>query len=161
MTEFQKTVIRRAVGQAIDKSAEIKKLSASMNLNATNSKTIQKIYKTPYIEDWIGRKIQIFATPVKVGKEVVDALRIKPFVPQQTVTVTKCADCNAEIQGAGKLTAQQVAQYTYQKYGKSLCSDCATKVKAAEDAQKIPDPLADKEPGGADQGEPEEEGEAE
>lgn len=32
MTEFQKTVIRRAVGQAIDKSAEIKKLSASMNL---------------------------------------------------------------------------------------------------------------------------------
>ena len=27
-------------------------------LNKTNMKTIQKIYKTPYIEDWKGRAIQ-------------------------------------------------------------------------------------------------------
>jgi hypothetical protein len=154
-----------------------------MILNATNSKTIQKIYKTPYIEDWVGRKIQIFATPVRVGKETVDALRIRPSVPQQTNVSTKCTDCaaeiqpagkltaqqvaqytyqrygkplcsdcaTAEIQPAGKLTAQQVAQYTYQRYGKPLCSDCATKAKAAEDAQKITDPLAEPEQNNSEQ----------
>jgi hypothetical protein len=31
-----------------------------MILNKTNCKTIEKIYKTPYIEEWQGKKIQIF-----------------------------------------------------------------------------------------------------
>lgn len=30
-----------------------------MILNATNMKTITKLYKTPYIEEWTGKKIQI------------------------------------------------------------------------------------------------------
>jgi len=113
-----------------------------MILNSTNSKTITKLYKTPYIEEWAGRKIQIYATEVKAFGEVVDALRIKPTIPQQTITVTKCTDCDKEIQAAGKMNAQQVAQYTYSRYGKALCSDCATKAKIAEDALKIADPLA-------------------
>ena len=29
-----------------------------MIVNSTNAKTIQKLYKTPYIEEWQGRKIQ-------------------------------------------------------------------------------------------------------
>lgn len=113
-----------------------------MILNSTNCKTIEKLYKTPYIEDWAGRKIQIYSASVKAFGDVVDALRIRPKIPQVAITATKCVDCNAEIQPAGKMNAQQVANYTYQKYGKQLCSDCATKAKTAEDAHKINDPLA-------------------
>lgn len=113
-----------------------------MILNTTNAKTIEKLYHTPYIEEWAGRKIQLYVARVKAFGDVVDALRIRDFIPRQATIETKCADCGAEIQPAGKLNAQQVAQYTYQKYGKPLCSDCATKAKAAEDAQKITDPLA-------------------
>ena len=31
-----------------------------MILNATNNKTIANLFKTPYIEQWAGRKIQIY-----------------------------------------------------------------------------------------------------
>ena len=31
-----------------------------MIVNSTNAKTIEKLYKTPYIEEWKGRKIQLF-----------------------------------------------------------------------------------------------------
>lgn len=101
-----------------------------MILNRTNQKTIQKIYKTPYIEDWAGRKIQIYADMVKFGGELVEALRIRPFIPKQTdLPADKpipCADCGQVIAAFGGMTAPQMAKYTYDKYGKSLCSECAT-----------------------------------
>ncbi len=117
-------------------------------LNATNRKTLKKVYGDDSASALEGRKIQLFIDPkVRDPQDggFTEGLRIRPFIPKTTVTTTKCTDCDKEIQAAGKLTAQQVAQYTYSKYGKSLCSDCATKVKAAEDAQKIADPLAAKE----------------
>lgn len=54
-------------------------------LNVTNSKQIERIYETPYIEDWAGKKIQIY---IKDGIEafgsLVSGLRIRPKVPQTT-----------------------------------------------------------------------------
>ena len=99
-----------------------------MIVNSTNAKTITKIYKTPYIEDWRGRKIQLFIDRIKAFGETVEALRIRPKIPQNTAVSTKCADCGKDIEGLGKNTAEQIAQYTYSKYGKQLCSECATKV---------------------------------
>ena len=111
-----------------------------MILNSTNCKTIQKLYKTPYIEDWQGRKIQIYADMVKAFGEIVEALRIRPNIPKQaepnSTEPIKCADCEEEITAFGKMSAAQMAQYTYQKYGKSVCSDCATKL-----AQKVNEPV--------------------
>lgn len=52
-----------------------------MVLNVTNSKTIAKMYNTPFIEDWIGKRIQIYAAKVKAFGEEMDALRIRPKVP--------------------------------------------------------------------------------
>lgn len=54
-----------------------------MILNRTNSKIITKVYQTPYIEDWPGKQIQIYADKVKAFGEVVDALKIRPFVPNK------------------------------------------------------------------------------
>lgn len=52
-----------------------------MILNATNAKMITKLYKTPYIEDWAGKKIQVYVENVKAFGEVVEALRIRPKIP--------------------------------------------------------------------------------
>lgn len=118
-----------------------------MILNKTNAKTIEKLYGTPYIEQWTNRKIQIYAAKVKAFGEVVDALRIRAFIPKQTEAIsTKCADCGNDIHEfettKGKMTPAQMAQYTYQKYGKQLCAECAQKQKEAEEAGKVQDPLA-------------------
>lgn len=62
--------------------AHFKEDEKPMILNATNCKTISKIHKTPYIEEWVGKKIQIFATPVKAFGEMVEALRVRPKAPE-------------------------------------------------------------------------------
>jgi hypothetical protein len=100
-----------------------------MILNSTNCKTIQKLYKTPFIEEWDGRKIQIFVDVVSAFGEKVEALRIRPSIPKSTVVITKCADCNADIKGYDKFTAEQIAQGSYNKFGKFLCTSCAQKLK--------------------------------
>lgn len=100
-----------------------------MILNATNSKTITKLLKTPYIEKWVGRKIQIYVESVKAFGEVVDALRIRPFLPVEKELI--CADCGAKIEGFGKSSAEVVARHTLSKYGKMLCSACASKAAEA------------------------------
>lgn len=48
-------------------------------LNRTNSKSIAKLYG-PYIEDWRGKQITLFATKTKVAREVVECLRIRATV---------------------------------------------------------------------------------
>jgi hypothetical protein len=109
-----------------------------MIVNSTNAKTIQKLYKTPYIEEWSGRKIQLFADKVKAFGEVVEALRIRPRIPTaQGQIKTVCADCGNEIQGFETKTPEQIAQYTYQKYGKPLCSECAKKANEAGKAEDV------------------------
>lgn len=54
-----------------------------MILNKTNCKIIEDIYKTPYVEEWIGKKIQLYVqSGIKFGKEVTDALRIREKAPE-------------------------------------------------------------------------------
>jgi len=58
-----------------------------MILNATNSKVMDRICRSPYIEDW--KNIQIVVTSVqgiKFGNDVVDGLRIQPAPARKTLT---------------------------------------------------------------------------
>lgn len=48
-------------------------------LNNTNSKSIAKLYG-PYIEDWAGKPITLFATTTKLAGETVECLRVRPVV---------------------------------------------------------------------------------
>jgi len=48
-----------------------------MILNPTNSKIIEKIYDTPYIEDWKTKKITIYVAKIKAFGDYMDALRIR------------------------------------------------------------------------------------
>lgn len=105
-----------------------------MILNVTNCKAIAKLYKTPYIEDWAGKAIVMRVQQVKAFGEVVEAVRIKPEVPKAIFTrEIVCDECGGILQAYGKMTAPQLAAYTRQKYGRTLCADCAaTQSKAAE-----------------------------
>jgi len=62
--------------------------SKPMILNKTNCKIIQKLYNTPYIEDWKGKKITLFVQQnIKAFGELVDALRIKQILPKSNKPV--------------------------------------------------------------------------
>ncbi len=116
-----------------------------MIVNATNAKTLTKLFGTPYIENWAGRKIQLFVDKVKAFGDIVEALRIRNYAPKVTGASTTCSDCKAGIEGAGNKTPQGIADYTAQKYGRPLCSKCATAESAkAQAEQPVNDPL--KEP---------------
>lgn len=52
-------------------------------INRTNAKTITKIYGTPYIEEWVGKQITLYATVTKVAGEEVECLRIRKEKPQK------------------------------------------------------------------------------
>ena len=65
------------VAYFVEKSDWIK----PMILNRTNCKVIEKLYSTPYIEEWSGKKIRIGIDRVKAFGDEVDALRIRQIVP--------------------------------------------------------------------------------
>lgn len=71
--------------------------SKPMVLNKTNCKTIEKIY-SPFTDEWIGKKITVFAQKVKAFGDVVDALRIRPTKPIEkeidySVQIKQLNDC--------------------------------------------------------------------
>lgn len=98
-----------------------------MILNKTNMKSIEKLYSTPFIEEWTGKKIQVYSARVKAFGDTVDALRIRPTVPK--APVMKCEECGREIKPVGKYTAEQIAATNKQRFGKVLCADCSKKLK--------------------------------
>ena len=79
-----------------------------MILNRTNCKIIAKIYKTNFIEDWTDKKIQVFADIVDAFGDQVEALRIRPFIPQQplpflTEEMPAFEKVIEHLQGGGKI----------------------------------------------------------
>lgn len=103
-----------------------------MIVNATNAKTLSKVAGSPFLEDWKGVSFKVYTERVKAFGDVVDAIRIRPTKPKAAAPVPKCADCGNEVKPAFNKTAQALAQYTTERYGRILCADCAT--KAAEEA---------------------------
>lgn len=57
-------------------------------LNRTNMKMIQKIYNTPYIEEWVGKKLTLYVAKIRAfGEDNVECLRIRaqaPLLPELT-----------------------------------------------------------------------------
>lgn len=48
-----------------------------MIVNSTNAKAISSSVGSPYIEDWVGKKITLYVAQIKAFGEKVDALRVK------------------------------------------------------------------------------------
>lgn len=49
--------------------------------NSTNCRTIEKIYGTKNPNKWIGKKITIYPTDVRVGRETLRGIRVKNKLP--------------------------------------------------------------------------------
>jgi hypothetical protein len=59
---------------------EIKPLVLSAKINFRN---IESALKTGFVEDWIGKRIEIYYDPnVKFGREKVGGVRVKPVAPK-------------------------------------------------------------------------------
>lgn len=98
-----------------------------MILNVTNKKRLCKLYKTKDTEKLKGKSVIIGIERVKAFGEIYEALRIQTRIPQVTNAVKpKCEKCGKDINGASNMTPEQVASYTKKKYGKAMCSECAT-----------------------------------
>lgn len=122
-----------------------------MIVNVTNAKTLEKLFKSKYIEDWAGRKIIIGVESVKAFGDVVDALRIKKRLPAEPAAAgpAKCADCTNEISAAGEMTAVQVIAFARKRFGADLCSECMKKRDAAKKAAEVAQGAMDATPDSA------------
>lgn len=106
-----------------------------MILNVARSKAIAKVAGSPYFEDWIGVKVQLYIeNGIKAFGEVVSAVRVRNFKPKSAAI--KCEDCGKPITGAYGMNAEQMAAYTESNYHKKLCAECAKKAKAAQNEVK-------------------------
>ena len=88
-----------------------------MILNKTNCKRIGKLYGE-FIEDWNGKKIQIYATKVNAFGEEVDALRIRDFKPESVGIDNR--EAIEKLTACGTLAELQKA---YVSLGKELQAD--------------------------------------
>lgn len=107
-----------------------------MILNKTNCKTISKIYKTPDTDNWVGKRIQIFATTTKLAGEVVECLRIRDIAPE-TVKEEKipCEECGSLLAASHGMTVEQFANYSRANTGRVLCLACMRKMKEQKNAE--------------------------
>jgi len=81
-----------------------------MILNKTNCKIIEKIYNTPFIEEWIGKRIQLYVTSVSAFGTTTDALRIRPQVPGGKSEVQLLADLYLTKKSGMKVSDQRNAE---------------------------------------------------
>lgn len=91
-------------------------------LNATNCKTIQKVWGTPYVEDWAGRRITLKVKKVNAYGELVDAVRVSTTRPEDSTII--CTRCGKPIMAAAGRSAQAIAAAT-----NNLCMDCYKEAK--------------------------------
>lgn len=53
-----------------------------MVLNTTNMKVIEKAAGTPYMDEWVGKKLQLYVTMVAAFGTTTNAVRIREFCPR-------------------------------------------------------------------------------
>lgn len=94
-------------------------------LNATNCKAITKVWGTPYVEDWVGRKITLKVKKISAFGEMTDAVRVSSERPTEETIL--CEVCGNPIASFGGRSAENIAQLTKTKYGKAMCAECAKK----------------------------------
>ena len=115
-------VVLRFVEKSVPGMSEVKPLV----LNATNQKTLEKLYGKG-ADALAGKKAQFYIDPAvrAVGGGTTEGIRIRPRVPRQVEQgPVKCADCQAEIVAAGEMNAAQVAAFSRKRFGLELCAGC-------------------------------------
>lgn len=123
-------------------------------LNRTNAKMITKLYKTGFIDEWIGKQITMVVRDVRAFGETVEAVRIKNEIPaRKNAAPIKCADCGKVIQAVGGYSADDIARINKGRYGRALCAECSKKL-AETKSEEQPHPSAAQTPSPEGKAEP-------
>ena len=106
-----------------------------MIVNSTNRQMLKKLYKQVTANALEGKKIQLYIehnVRNPSNGEMTDGIRIRDSIPKdgKAKAAPKCSVCGKDITGVSGLTTEQVAKMTKDKYGKQMCSECASKAKA-------------------------------
>ncbi len=114
-------------------------------VNATNRKTLRKLFGSVNVEKLVGQPIQLYIdSNVRdpSSGDRVDGIRIRNRKP--TVQKVICADCGKAIEAFGGLTADILAVRSKARYGVPICVECgkkrreaAPKEEQAEDADTL------------------------
>jgi hypothetical protein len=109
-------------------------------VNATNRKTLKKLYKGVTAEILTGKKIQLYVDhsvrdPQDGG--ITDGVRIKQVIPPGEARNGKsiCLDCGSEIAATEKMTAAQIVAFARKRFGADLCAGCMKKRQAQAEAE--------------------------
>jgi hypothetical protein len=107
-------------------------------VNATNRKTLKKLYKKVDAETLVGKKIQLYVEhgvrDPQTGDKT-DGIRIRMVIPK--VEEIKCSKCGHALVGVGNMNARALADYTRKKFGAVLCAECGKKeADARADAEQ-------------------------
>lgn len=94
-------------------------------LNATNQKTLEKLYGKG-ADVLLGKPVKLYIDPAvrAVGGGKTEGVRIRSYCPE-TANLPPCAACGGAIQAALGKDASYLAAYTNKHYGMPLCADCA------------------------------------
>lgn len=102
-------------------------------LNKTNIRTIEKDLKYgPFVEDWIGKKIQVYATKTKAFGDLKDTFRIRPSIPKEKSV--PCNQCGKQINST---KGQDGIIYTSEQVSKKLnglCLECWNKARNKDES---------------------------
>lgn len=104
-------------------------------VNATNRKTLRKLFKAVDAETLEGKQIQLYldhnVRDPSTGDKV-DGIRIKPRIPSAPRNEPLvCADCGQTVVGVGGYSAEDVAKINERRYGRILCAACSKKLSEA------------------------------
>ncbi len=105
-----------------------------MIMNVTNSRTLSKLLKTSYIEDWAGKEIVIGTTKVKAFGEVHDALRVRPYPPKKQAPTVLCVECNKPIAPHKGAPVETIIAKSTEELGAPTCIPCWNKLKEEANA---------------------------
>lgn len=81
ITQIKREMITGADGKKEECTVCYLKNQKPMILNATNQKTMTKLFGSPYIEDWANKQMTLYVAKIKAFGDTVDALRVRPNAP--------------------------------------------------------------------------------
>ena len=104
-----------------------------MICNTTNAKAISKAHGSTLVEDWAGKKISIYKATISAFGQTQECLRVRDYAPKEETAI--CEGCGKPIEAHGSWTVNRIVTMSREKYGASLCWDCAKKMKEQEESK--------------------------
>lgn len=114
--------------------------------NATNRKTLRKLFKAVTADALVGKRIQLYidnrVRDPQTG-ELTDGIRIRPKIPAAAAQKSEpivCESCGNPIKPIGQYSAEDIAKINQQRYGKKLCGACSKKLSDEAQAEQTAQP---------------------